>query len=168
MGKYLKFCFGSISVLPFDTVVIEMWFGTAACPAVGTAHLTSVPLDYRLDSVLLPAASSVSQTAVDAVRRCCPLLPRDLFRFVMRRLHCADANLPVGYLISWRQHVPQKHRYVQTRVHGVTLHVTAELCAMKRHDVGSPEVHLSGKWWQAAFCFVIALADGCSSRQVAH
>ena len=58
----LKSCFGSISVLPFDAVVIEMWFGTAACPALWTAHLTSVALDYRLDAVLLPAASSVSQT----------------------------------------------------------------------------------------------------------
>lgn len=87
-----------------------------------------LPLGRRPTACCFLRFTNSSQTAVDAVSRCCPLLPRDLFRFVMRRLHSADANPPVGYLISWRQHVPPKYRYVPTRVHGVMLHVTAVVC----------------------------------------
>jgi len=167
MRKYLKLCLGSISVLSFGIVVIEIWFGTAACPVLGTAHLPSVALYCRLDSVLLPAAFSISQTAVDTGSHCCLLLPSGLFGFSVRRLHCAAANPPIGYLISWK--AARSAEISVCAYQSTRCHVACDNSfLLNRHDVGSPEVHLGGKWWQAVFCFVIAHAYGSSSRQVAH
>jgi len=145
-----------------------MWFGTAACRD-GAPYVCRFVL---LRGLRPTACCFLPVQFTNSSRRCCPLLSERFISFCYAasplcwRPTLQSVILYPGGSTFLRNKGTWLPEYTVSRCMWQQFY--AELCAMKTHDVGSPQVHLGWNWWQAATCFVIALADGRSSRQVAH
>jgi hypothetical protein len=135
MGKDLKFCFGCISVpsvrcCGYRNVV---WHSSLPGCRDGASYVCRLGLPLGLRPT---ACCFLRVHFTNSSRRCQPLLSSAataiyfvlLCGGVSTMLTANPTVQSVGYIISWRQHVQPKYRYVPTRVHGVTLHVTAISC----------------------------------------
>jgi len=167
MRKDLKFCFGSISVRSLRCCGYRNVVWHSSLPGCKDG----APYACRLRPT---ACCSLRVRFTNSSGRCQPLLSSAAATAIYLVLLCGVssvlmANPPVGQLISWRQHIPPKHRYVPTRVHGVTLHVTAVFCwTFYSEDPRCRIAWGTSRWKLVVSSFVIALADCCSYRKVAY